>query len=52
MVILYSLIALIIIALDQIVKIWTMNNVSLGETFGKIPFIADLIYMEEQDNDK
>ena len=46
MVILYSLIALIIIALDQIVKIWTMNNVSLGETFGKIPFIADLIYVQ------
>ena len=46
MVILYSLIALIIIAADQIVKIWTMNNVSLGETFGKIPFIADLIYVQ------
>ena len=46
MTIIYSLIALAIILADQLVKLWTVNNTALGEVFGKIPFIADFMYVQ------
>lgn len=46
MILLYSIIACIIIASDQFVKIWIQGMVDLGEKFGGIPYIADFVFVK------
>lgn len=44
--ILWSLIVLIIIALDQISKYWVVNNIGLTDSFTVIPNIIDFVYVK------
>lgn len=38
--IIYGLIALVTVILDQLLKIWTVTNIPLGETLGHNPFMT------------
>ena len=44
--ILWSLIVLIIIALDQISKYWVVNNIGLTDSFVVIPKVIDFVYVK------
>ena len=44
--ILWSLLVLIIIALDQISKYWVVNNIGLTDSFTVIPKIIDFVYVK------
>lgn len=44
--ILWSLIVLIIIALDQISKYWVVNNIGLTDSFTVIPKVIDFVYVK------
>lgn len=44
--ILWSLIVLIIIALDQISKYWVVNNIGLTDSFTVIPKMIDFVYVK------
>lgn len=46
MLLIYSIIAFLIIAFDQIIKFYVQGNIALGETFGKIPYIADFVFVK------
>lgn len=46
MTVIYAVIALLIIVFDQLAKLWTVTNAELGRNFGEIPFIADLVYVQ------
>ena len=47
MYIVYALLAILIIALDRVVKNWIMLNVSLGETFAHLP-LFDFTYVQNE----
>lgn len=47
MYIVYALIAILIIAVDRVVKNWIMLNVSLGETFAHLP-LFDFTYVQNE----
>jgi signal peptidase II len=42
----WFLLTLALILADRVVKSYILNNVSLGETFGSIKYIADFIYVQ------
>ena len=44
--ILWSIIVLVIIALDQISKYWVVNNIGLTDSFTVIPKIIDFVYVK------
>lgn len=46
MLIVCALIALAVTAADQIMKLWIQGNVALGEVFGKIPHIAEFVFVK------
>lgn len=46
MLVVYALIVFVILAADQLVKIWIQGNVALGETFFTIPHIADFVFVK------
>lgn len=46
MLIVCALIALVLTAADQAVKLWIQGNVTLGETFFKIPHITDFVFVK------
>lgn len=47
MYIVYALLAILIIAVDRVVKNWIMLNVSLGETFAHLP-LFDFTYVQNE----
>ncbi len=36
----------LIVVLDRMVKLYILKNVSVGEIFGEIPFVADFMYVQ------
>lgn len=38
--------AIVILLLDQLTKIYILNNVSVGEMFGELPYVADFIFVK------
>lgn len=46
MLVVYALIAFVMLAADQLTKMWILGNVNLGETFFKIPHIADFVFVK------
>ena len=38
--------AIVILLLDQTTKAYVLNNVSVGEIFGELPYVADFIFVK------
>ncbi len=37
---------IVILLLDQLTKLYILNNVSVGEVFGELPYVADFIFVK------
>ncbi len=37
---------IVILSLDQLTKVYVLNNVSVGEVFGELPYVADYIFVK------
>ena len=40
------LLALVIVLIDRVTKMYVIGNCALGEKFGKLPFVADFVYVQ------
>lgn len=37
---------IVILLLDQLTKVYVLNNVSVGEIFGELPYVADFLFVK------
>ena len=44
--ILWSLLAIVIIAFDQLVKLWVVNNIGMTDSIRVIPGMIDFVYIK------
>lgn len=40
------LLALVIVLIDRVTKMYVIGNCALGEKFGELPFVADFVYVQ------
>lgn len=40
------LLALVIVLIDRVTKMYVIGNCALGERFGELPFVADFVYVQ------
>ena len=43
---LYTVLVILLVALDQLVKYWVVQNISLGEHLPFLPYVLDLTYVK------